>query len=422
MSSSKTLWPRIKAGILDTVTIGGGGYNNPASVGEGTSMRVLNTDGETGNLTHKTVMDHNPLIQSEVHKNETKFAPLPKPPAKPIPEFEDVSHQHVSNVSGNHPCAPWSTTGLVMPHVRGRIGNQMSEYASALGLAKLKGAKPVITTVMRDYLSLFPNLSVKLYKRDLNHECVTSFKKLNPWPPSNEKKIYAADYVYLDSWPFVPHWFHYVKDQLLNEDFVFSQSMVAEVNRMLESVATSIQGNVTADIDKPIYIGIHVRRTDYERFMKKMYKTNLPGASFFLQAAKLLEDVLAKKTSDPKKSKRHLALVVVSDDPHWCKENMMSLPQQLMSTSLRATYSIHFSDEYKRKTRQNSKYFDLAVLSKCNHSIYDYGTFGFWGAYLADGITVLGDAGPRYDIHEKVKMAHFKDWHFLRPEFGNSSS
>lgn len=32
--------------------------------------------------------------------------------------------------------------------------------------------------------------------------------------------------------------------------------------------------------------------------------------------------------------------------------------------------------------------FDLAVLSNCDDVIFDYGTFGFWAAYLAGGVTI----------------------------------
>ena len=32
---------------------------------------------------------------------------------------------------------------------------------------------------------------------------------------------------------------------------------------------------------------------------------------------------------------------------------------------------------------------DLAILSKCNHSIVDYGTFGLWAALLAGGRIVV---------------------------------
>ena len=34
---------------------------------------------------------------------------------------------------------------------------------------------------------------------------------------------------------------------------------------------------------------------------------------------------------------------------------------------------------------------DLLVLTQANHTIYDYGSFGFWGAVLAGGTTMLAD-------------------------------
>ena len=34
----------------------------------------------------------------------------------------------------------------------------------------------------------------------------------------------------------------------------------------------------------------------------------------------------------------------------------------------------------------------MALASVCNHSIYDYGTYGFWGAFLAHGVTVAKDS------------------------------
>ena len=34
---------------------------------------------------------------------------------------------------------------------------------------------------------------------------------------------------------------------------------------------------------------------------------------------------------------------------------------------------------------------DLALAASCDHSVYDYGTFGFWGAFLAGGVTVLAE-------------------------------
>ena len=34
---------------------------------------------------------------------------------------------------------------------------------------------------------------------------------------------------------------------------------------------------------------------------------------------------------------------------------------------------------------------DFLLLTQANHTIYDYGSFGFWGAVLAGGATMLAD-------------------------------
>jgi len=40
---------------------------------------------------------------------------------------------------------------------------------------------------------------------------------------------------------------------------------------------------------------------------------------------------------------------------------------------------------------------DLAVLAACNHTIVSYGSFSFWGAFLAGGATVAPQHFPEYE-------------------------
>ena len=40
---------------------------------------------------------------------------------------------------------------------------------------------------------------------------------------------------------------------------------------------------------------------------------------------------------------------------------------------------------------------DFLLLTQANHTIYDYGSFGFWGAVLAGGTTMLAD-GYRFPL------------------------
>lgn len=57
-----------------------------------------------------------------------------------------------------------------------------------------------------------------------------------------------------------------------------------------------------------------------------------------------------------------------------------------------------------------SRNFDLSVMSSCNHSIYDYGTFGFWGAFLADGFAVtaqnLGEWSETDVVKNQIAAIH----------------
>ena len=46
---------------------------------------------------------------------------------------------------------------------------------------------------------------------------------------------------------------------------------------------------------------------------------------------------------------------------------------------------------------------DFLLLTQANHTIYDYGSFGFWVAVLAGGTTMLAD-GYRFENHRKFSF------------------
>lgn len=55
----------------------------------------------------------------------------------------------------------------------------------------------------------------------------------------------------------------------------------------------------------------------------------------------------------------------------------------------------------------------MAIAASCNHTIYDYGTFGFWGAYLAGGYTILAQnmSPTKTNIEVKnIKAANLDHW------------
>ena len=67
---------------------------------------------------------------------------------------------------------------------------------------------------------------------------------------------------------------------------------------------------------------------------------------------------------------KNCLFLVVSDSPEWCKEH---LDIERDDTFLVADYAAA----------------DLAMLISCDHVIMSYGTFGFWGSFLAGGQVLL---------------------------------
>lgn len=91
-----------------------------------------------------------------------------------------------------------------------------------------------------------------------------------------------------------------------------------------------------------------------------------------------------------------LIFVIVSDDLRWCKKTFENM-----------------SDVYF-VSKDNSAFLDMAILSNCNHSIIDFGTFGQWGAFLAGGQTIWARDFSRWPMYNPpVMMKYFPKWTFL---------
>ena len=99
--------------------------------------------------------------------------------------------------------------------------------------------------------------------------------------------------------------------------------------------------------------------------------------------------------------------VVASDDMQWCEEEFNKIKNE--------TFYYAWDFHHSLNGNIQEDVFDLALLSKCNHSIYDYGTFGFWAAYIAGGHTVLADHPGNGNNEEirNIKSAKLKNWHFI---------
>ena len=108
-----------------------------------------------------------------------------------------------------------------------------------------------------------------------------------------------------------------------------------------------------------VLIGVHVRRTDYKNLLGKDQASNVvfdnstaggtyPHKVEFYRAA-------VKKLSE-----RHPdnIVLILSDDVEWSTQHLKIVSGHYVASS--------------------DPHLDLAILSLCDHTVIDYGTFGVW--------------------------------------------
>jgi len=153
-----------------------------------------------------------------------------------------------------------------------------------------------------------------------------------------------------------------------------------------------------------VYIGVHIRRGD----MAIDPKYTVADAGYFRRAVHL---VMTKFPG------RQLVFVVCTDDFRWSKGNFPDAVSRGMID--RGNHSDGDVTNSKRKavvvfSRNHVDREDLAILSACNHTIMTVGTFGWWAAYLAGGLTIYYRKFPaeNFELYQKFS----REDHFL-PEW-----
>ena len=142
-----------------------------------------------------------------------------------------------------------------------------------------------------------------------------------------------------------------VLEDIIKHHLQFRDDIINAAVDTIDNVAR----NISADHDT-LFVGVHVRRTDFSVYSKNWMKSLL-NETFFEAAM----DHFRKK--HPK-----VIFLVVSDDMQWCKTHLTSKDTHHVGTP--------------------SPEVDMAIMANCNASIIDYGTYGMWGAIMAGGETV----------------------------------
>lgn len=199
-------------------------------------------------------------------------------------------------------------------------------------------------------------------------------------------------FVVLGEYPIELPLFHRFREELVGREFVFSPAIRRAAADFLSDVAA---GSANAGAGA-VFVGVHVRRTDYEDWLRKRLSRDLLDETYFFRAVEILRDKLAL---DGGRHHEHVIFVVASDDVDWCREKLGGLKG-----------TVAFAADYHARVApdvSDPAHFDLAVLSQCNHSVFDYGTFGFWGAYLAGGRAVMaGMDNERHFLERRIREAN----------------
>ncbi|XP_037080919.1 galactoside alpha-(1,2)-fucosyltransferase 2-like [Pollicipes pollicipes] len=272
----------------------------------------------------------------------------------------------------------------------GRLGNLMGLYAIVYSYGRMFGATGYVEDGMRGTLKrYFPNISLPPMSKvpDAAWELITyqqAEEKLACPPEDDGAK---PRFFRISNYPDRNgiDVFHPYHEEIVKE-FTFTTAMQKQAQEFLR-YAKGNRSSVT-------YIGFHVRRTDYERYIRKQYQESLPDEVYF------------NKTLSYYRARFADALFIV------CSDDLTHVAKVLKG---------HGDDIVIAGNRNiGDPGRDMALLSACNHSIVTVGTYGFWGAYLAGGTVLVPEAqthlsrGDRHTPLLEIQLAGATNWIAVR--------
>lgn len=259
---------------------------------------------------------------------------------------------------------------MIVSKLMGGLGNQMFQYAAAVGLADRLG-----TNVKIDKSWYEADLGVNT-PRHYELDCFalkqtfidpSRLTLVHELKPSAKTKLYDLTkgrkkprvLVYKEkSYGFDKDLLSLSDNSLLDgfwqTEKYFSKSR-AKILKDFEFIKKQSKKNleVLNDIQKSNAISLHVRRGDYANDKSTQAFHGLTGLDYYKEAI----NQLTKKVKDP-------TFFVFSDDPEWCKQNL----------------KIDFPSTYVSHNKVGSE--DMRLMTQCQYHIIANSSFSWWGAWL----------------------------------------
>lgn len=261
---------------------------------------------------------------------------------------------------------PWASPGhvvLVPRHLpqggmftinsKGRLGNQMGQYATLYALAKLNGRPAFIPAEMHSTLAPIFRITLPVLQGTLAGRVPWWNYHLNDWMEEQYRHI-PGEYVRLTGYPCSWTFYHHLRADILRE-FTLHEHVRAEAQGFLRGLR--VNGSQPST-----FVGVHVRRGDYVHVMPNVWKGVVAHRGYLEQAL----DWFRARYSSP-------VFVVTSNGMDWCRQNIND-----------SLGDVVFAGDGV----EGSPAKDFALLTQCNHTVMTIGTFGIWAAYLAGGETI----------------------------------
>lgn len=251
------------------------------------------------------------------------------------------------------------------------LGNQMFDLAAVVYVAELTGRQPGI--LIFDYklaldevfdlgIQRFPSLCpCYVFGEDGSLWYDRRLEDLasgNRAQEARDKSIFLSGF--FQSWKYT-----LTVERRLRQHF----TLLPEIRKFVDKVLSD---------SKPrgwiayVRVAIHVRRGDVLNTDKMEFGYTTPDENYFAHAMRYFVDRFDR-----------VQFIVASNDIDWCRKNFADF-----ETTLRHRVNVTYLTPRSRGQ-------DFAILASCEHTIMSTGTYGWWAAWLARGITIYYADWPR---------------------------
>jgi len=229
----------------------------------------------------------------------------------------------------------------------GRFGNQMFQYAALRGIAANSNTNfclPYYNDEANDGLGnmlkteLFDCFNMKTVSQ-LNIQSIDDSRltiQENSFNFNEQLFNECPDWVSLWGFFQTEKYFKNV-EEIIRKDYTFKDEILLPCKEMMDSVLGDTK-----------VIGLHIRRTDYLTNPNHCFV----GLDYYKKALSMFDT--------------NTNVLVFSDDPIWCHEELM------------------FADDRFMISDSDNAYIDMCLMSMCTDFIIGNSSFSWWAAWLAN--------------------------------------